>query len=69
MNAMELKLPDSVKIHLVVNVSRVHRYTEQVAGQKVVPPLPVIIEGEEEYGVEKILSKRKRYSKVEYLVC
>ena len=31
------------------------------------PPL-VEIQGEMEYKVEKILSKRKRYGKVEYLV-
>jgi len=28
----------------------------------------VIIEGEEEYKVEKVINKRKRYSKWEYLV-
>ena len=67
-NAVELKLPESARIHPVVNVSRVQRYKEQVVGQKVVLPPPVIIEGEEEYKVEKILSKRKRYGKVEYLV-
>jgi len=33
-----------------------------------VPSPLVVIEGEEEYKVEKILSKRKRYGKVEYLV-
>jgi len=32
------------------------------------PPLPVEIQGEMEYEVEKILSKRKRYGKIEYLV-
>ena len=37
-------------------------------GQKVMPPPPVEIQGEMEYEVEKILSKRKRYGKVEYLV-
>ena len=37
-------------------------------GQKVIPPPPVEIQGEMEYEVEKILSKRKRYGKVEYLV-
>jgi len=33
-NAIELELPSTVKIHLVVNVSRVRRYTSQVEGQK-----------------------------------
>ena len=31
-NIVELELPESVKIHLVVNVSRIHKYREQVAG-------------------------------------
>ena len=67
-NAIELDLPSSIRIHPVVNVSRIRRYRDQVKGQKVTPPPPVEIQGEMEYEVEKILSKRKRYGKVEYLV-
>jgi len=33
-NAIELELPSTVKIHLVVNISRVQRYTKQVEGQR-----------------------------------
>ena len=54
---MELELPKSVKIHPVVNVSRVHRYREQVVEQKVILSPSIIIEGKEKYEVEKILSK------------
>jgi len=67
-NAIELDLPSSIRIHPIVNISRIRRYRDQVKGQKVMPPLPVEIQGEMEYEVEKILSKRKRYGKVEYLV-
>ena len=67
-NAIELELPSSVRIHPVVNVSRIRRYRDQVKGQKVMPPPLVEIQGEMEYKVEKILRKRKRYRKVEYLV-
>jgi len=67
-NAIELDLPSSVRIHPVVNISRIRRYRDQVKGQKVTPPPPVEIQGEMEYEVEKILSKMKRYRKVEYLV-
>jgi len=56
-NAIELELPKSIKIHPVVNVSRVRLYKPQVKGQKKTPPKPVIIEGEEEFEVEKILNK------------
>ena len=67
-NAIKLELPSSVRIHPVVNISRIRRYRDQVRGQKVMPPPPVEIQGEMEYEVEKILSKRKRYRKIEYLV-
>jgi len=33
-NTIELDLPRTVKIHPVVNVSKVHRYKDQVKGQK-----------------------------------
>jgi len=57
-NVIELELPKSIKIHPVVNVSRVQLYRLQVEGQKKIPPKLVIIEGEEEFKVEKILNKR-----------
>jgi len=68
LNAIELELLSNVRIHPVVNVSRIRRYRNQVKGQKVMPPPPVEIQGEMEYEIERILSKRKRYGKVEYLV-
>jgi len=67
-NAIELELPSTVKIHPVVNVSRIHRYVGQVEGQKKEQPLPVIIEGEEEWEVERILNKRRVRGKDKYLV-
>ena len=57
-NTIELELPKSIKIHPVVNISRVRLYKPQVKGQKKTPPKPVIIEGEKEFEVEKILNKR-----------
>jgi len=47
-NAIELELPSTVKIHPVVNVSRVWKYKLQVEGQKKEVPQPVVIEGEQE---------------------
>jgi len=67
-NAIELELPNSIKIHPVVNVSRVRLYKSQVKGQKKIPPNPVIIEGEEEFEVEKILNKRMVRGKEKFLV-
>jgi len=34
LNAVELELPSTVKIHPVVNVSRIQQYVGQVEGQK-----------------------------------
>jgi len=56
-NTVELELPSTVRIHPVVNVSRIQRYIRQVEGQKKEQPAPVIIEGEEEWKVERILIK------------
>jgi len=57
-NAVELKLPSTVKIHPVVNVNRIYRYIGQVKGQKKEQPMPVIIKEEEKWEVERILNKR-----------
>ena len=67
-NMIELELPKSIKIHPVVNVSRVRLYKPQVEGQKKIPPKPVIIKGEEEFKVEKILNKRTVRGKKKFLV-
>jgi len=47
-NTVELELPSTVKIHPVVNVSRIQRYVGQVERQRKKQLLPVIIKGEEE---------------------
>ena len=67
-NAIELELPKSIKIHPVANVSRVRLYKLQVEGQKKTLPKPVIIKGEEEFKVEKILNKRTVRGKEKFLV-
>jgi len=48
LNAVELELPSTVKIHPVVNVSRIQRYVGQVEEQRKEQPALVIIEGEKE---------------------
>jgi len=57
LNTVKLELSSTVKIHPVVNVSRIRKYIGQVEGQKKEQPAPVIIEGEEEWKVERILNK------------
>jgi len=67
-NAIELELPRTIKIHPVVNISRVRLYKPQVEGQKKTPPKSVIIKGEEEFEVKKILNKRVIWGKEKFLV-
>jgi len=56
-NVVELELPASLRIYLVVNVRRIVKYQEQVEGQKRIPPPPVEVAGEKEYEVEEILNR------------
>ena len=67
-NVVKLELPSTIRIHPVVNVSRIHRYIGQIEGQRKEQPAPVIIEGEEEQKVERILNKQWIREKDKYLV-
>jgi len=68
-NAVKLKLPTSMRIYLVVNVSRVVKYRKPMKRQRVKEPGPVEVEGIEEWKVKKILNKRKVWGVEKYLVC
>jgi len=63
-----LELPSTIRIHPVVNISRICRYIGQVEGQRKEQPTPVIIEREEEWKVERILNKQQIRGKDKYLV-
>ena len=67
-NAVKLQLPTSMRIHPVVNVSRIVRYKEQVEGQKKKEGKPMEVERVKEWEVEKILNKRKTRGVEKYLV-
>jgi len=41
-NMVELELLASMKIHLMINVSRIAMYQEQVEGQKKISPPPLV---------------------------
>jgi len=57
-----------MRIHLVVNASRIVRYKEQVKGQKKKEGKLIEVKGIEEWEVEKILNKRKIRGVEKYLV-
>ena len=68
LNVVKLQLPSLMRIHLVVNISRIVRYKEQVKGQKKEEGKPVEVEGVEEWEVEKILNKKKIRGVEKYLI-
>ena len=67
-NIVKLQLPTSMRIHLVINVSWIVQYKEQVKGQKKEEGKPVEVEGVKEWEVEKILNKQKIRGVKKYLV-
>ena len=58
-NAVKLQLLSLMRIHLVVNVSQIVWYKEQIKEQKNKEGKLVEVEGVEEWEVEKILNKKK----------
>jgi len=67
-NAVGLELSSTIRIHPVVNISRIHRYIGQVEEQRKEQPVPVIIKGEEKWEIERILNKQQIRGKDKYLV-
>ena len=69
-NAVELKLPKTLRIHLVVNVSCVKPYLGPLPSQPVSRPGPVQVseERDEEYEVDYIVASRIYRRQLQYLV-
>ena len=67
-NVIKLQLPTLMRIHLVVNISQIVWYKEQVGGQKKKEGKLIEVEKVEEWEVEKILNKRKIRGMEKYLV-
>ena len=67
--AYRLELPNSMKIHLVFHVSLLELYKEPTIPSRLqAPPLPIEIDGEEEFEVSEILDSGINWKKLEYLV-
>ena len=67
-NAVKLRLPVSMRIHLVVNVSWIVWYKKQVKRQKKEEGKPIEVEEAKEWKVERILNKKKMKGVEKYLV-
>ena len=57
-----------MRIYLVVNISQIVQYKEQVRGQKKEEGKLIEVEGVKEWEIEKILNKRKIRGVEKYLV-
>ena len=67
-NVVKLQLLSLIRIHLVVNISWIVQYREQVKEQKKEEGKLIKVEEVEEWEVEKILNKRKIRGVEKYLV-
>ena len=67
-NMVKLRLPSSMRIYPVVNVSWIVRYKEQMKGQKKKERKLIEVEEIEEWEVEKILNKKMIREVVKYLI-
>ena len=69
-NAVELKLPKTLCIHPVVNISKVKPYLGPLPGQPVSRPglIHVTEDRDEEYEVDAIIDSRIYKEKLQYLV-
>ena len=64
-SSYHLVLPATWRIHVVFNEAHLKPFQGERSS---IRPPPELIEGGESYKVEKILAKRKRRGKVQYLV-
>jgi len=65
-----LRMPPRYQaLHLVFYASKLTQYSKStIRGQKATPLPPTLIQGQEEWEVEKILNSRQRHGKNKYLV-
>lgn len=68
-NAVKLRLPSSIRIHPVVNTSRLMPYTEAtIPGQKPTPAPPIRVDSHDEHEIEFIQAAKLVRGKLHYLV-
>jgi len=66
-SAYKLDLPPSMRIHNTFNISLLELYhDDKFPSHRTQPPPPIILEGEPEYELEKIIDSRLHYRKLQY---
>ncbi|XP_077148512.1 uncharacterized protein LOC143809301 isoform X1 [Ranitomeya variabilis] len=67
--ACRLKLPRTMKVHPVFHVSLLKPVSPNTfQGHVVLPPQPVVIDGQEQFVVEEIIDSRIRRNRLQYLI-
>jgi len=68
-SAYKLELPPRMKVHPVFHISLLTPYrVNTIPDRTQPPPLPVVVDGAEEYDVYRILDSRIRHHRLEYLI-
>ena len=67
-NTVKIRLPALIRIHSMVNTSKVVRYRKPVKGYKIKKIKPIKIDKEKEKKVKRILNKNIVWRYIKYLV-
>ena len=68
-NAFRIDLPPSIKIHPVISTDKLRKAAEDpLPGQLQESGLPIVVNGQDEWDVEKVLASRGHYGKLQYRV-
>ena len=64
--AYELTLPSHLKIHPVISVIHLEQAYNDEFGRTIPPPPPLIVDGQEEHEIERIMEQKGAYCRVKW---